>query len=136
MTVTLDFPAPADSPEPLPVAAPVDPALLRSVARGLTHPELVIALHASGAELAMSQRRDLDFCWSLVEIGLARLGLTQVRETAATLLSYGLAAVREIEAGGTGISGGRAYNRLVGGARRASRLSLFAAELRSDALGL
>ena len=129
MTVLVDFPVSSEASEP------VDPALLRSVARGLNHGELMVALHASGAELATGQWRDLEACWSLVELGLARLGLARIRETVAALDRLGLAAVREIDAGGTGVSSARAYNRLLGGSRRASRLSLFAFELRTAVVG-
>ena len=66
---------------------------------------------------------------ALAEIGLASIGIDAVRQTAKELLECGRRVLAEWDAGLTGAEPNRAYDRLLGGRRRASRCTMLASGL-------
>lgn len=112
MTAVLDFPA---TLVPDAAALPVEGA---SALRSLSLTELAIALHASGAKLTRAMDKDVDLLISLAEIGLASLGVDEVRARARRALEIAFDRDKQAE-----------YDRLFGGVRRGQLCTDFAYSL-------
>lgn len=111
MTALVDFPV-TDTPDPR------DPLSIASALRTLSLTELAIALHASGAKLTRAMDKDVDLLISLAEIGLASLGVDEVRARARRALEIAF----DRDARGE-------YDRLFGGVRRGQLCTDFAYSL-------
>ena len=111
MTALVDFPV-TDTPDPR------DPLSVASALWSLSLTELAIALHASGAKLTRAMGDDVDLLISLAEIGLAALGVDEVRARARRALE--IAFDRDAR---------KEHARLCGGVRRDQLCTDFAYSL-------
>jgi len=111
MTALVDFPV-TDTPDPR------DPLAVASALWSLDLTELAIALHASGAKLKRAMDDDVDLLISLAQIGLASLGVDEVRARARRAHEIVFDPDARAE-----------YDRLFGGVRRGQLCTDFAYSL-------